>query len=82
MTQTVFDGKLFFNVLKEHLAPFPESQISKRIKTKIVEFVSQERQDIEIYDFMLEIYNEPETEISSFVKQVCNVGQFYKRPET
>lgn len=62
------------------LSTAPDGQTSDRIKEKCLAFLDQVRTPTERFDFLAALGEEPLTEISPFVKVLCKLGDYHKRP--
>lgn len=60
----------------------PDSQISEVVRARVreVNVGLAARSAAELYDWCAEIAKLPLTEISSFVRELCNVERHYTRP--
>lgn len=69
------------DVIINTLKTSPESQLSSELRTQVIDYFKPQRSLGETYDYISSISTKPITEASFFVKTLCNVSNFYKRPE-
>ena len=69
---------LYYNIIKE-VSNAPDSQLSNNLRNKCSEFIMIERSELELYDFLNFISQQPLTEASRFVKTLCDVTKYYFR---
>lgn len=82
------DGMM--NEVFKLLLKCPERDMEKYIKDKIIEFLQQSHTPGETYDFLQWVSDQPVIKInekmcvgniSTFVKELCNMKRYYLRPE-
>ena len=80
MGKSIFCRKTFETIV-ERMAIAPDSQLSEKLRNECRSFEPQNKTSSEIYDFLVYLSKQPETEASRFVKATCDVSRYYKRPE-
>ena len=77
MSKPVFDKKIFTEIWPK-LCDAPITQISKDIQEDIQDFEFEKATSLDVYLFCSEISASPD--ISSFVRVLFDVANYYERP--
>lgn len=75
LTATLAEGLL------KALCVAPESQLSSELRNKSIAFRDTNPSLREQYDFLVQISRCPMEDASSFMRTLCSVDRYYKRPE-
>ncbi len=80
MTEKSEFTKEIGDVILKALAMAPPSQLSAKLKKEAISFKNRIYSSQELYEFCHYVSKQPENDASPFVKTLCDVTSYFKKP--
>lgn len=82
MDKPVFRRDLGLFIITQ-LVEAPDSQVSETVRAQLRTMQGHipTCEDVDLFDFLVQLSKQPLTEVSSFVKVLCDLERFYTRPQ-